>query len=350
MGRALRTNIENGWYHVMGRGLDSRGLFADDRDRDHFVELLGEVHQRYRFAIHAWVLMDTHYHALLQTPDANLSEGMQWFLLSYVNWFNTRHRRMGPLFQGRFKAVPVQNGAWGYELSLYIHLNPLNIAELSLDKRNKAAEASGLKEPSVEQVAERLKRLRNYPWSSYAAYAGHRKTPEWLETDDLLSRACREERLRRDRYRKDVKDRLTKGVEAPRLERLRESLAIGSELFLNRVRNLADGGERETTGKRRLRARAAFRDVVGVVEELKGESSEVFMRRHGDWGRPLALCLARRFCGLTLRDVGEQAGGMDYAAVSVMLKRFNLRVQKERKLRTALNRAVDMLNVETRHQ
>lgn len=72
MGRALRTNIENGWHHVMGRGLDRRGLFADDRDRDHFVELLGEVHQRYRFAIHAWVLMDTHYHALLQTPDANL--------------------------------------------------------------------------------------------------------------------------------------------------------------------------------------------------------------------------------------------------------------------------------------
>jgi len=105
--------------------------------------------------------MDTHYHMLLQTPDANLSEGMQWFLLSYVAWFNIRHQRMGPLFQSRFKAVPVQDGAWSYEVSLYIHLNPLNIAELGLDKRRKVAEGQGFKAPDAEQVAERLKRLRS---------------------------------------------------------------------------------------------------------------------------------------------------------------------------------------------
>ena len=158
MSRALRTNIEDGWYHVMGRGLDPRGLFADDRDRYHFLELLEEAHERYRFVVHAWVLMDTHYHALFQTPDANLSEGMQWFLLSYANWYNTRHQRMGPVFQGRFKAVPVEDSSWAYEVSLYIHLNPLNVAALDLDKRNKAAESAGLKVPTREQVAERLLR------------------------------------------------------------------------------------------------------------------------------------------------------------------------------------------------
>jgi REP element-mobilizing transposase RayT len=334
----------------MGRGLDSRGLFADDRDREHFKELLGEVHERYRFVIHAWVQMDTHYHLLLQTPDANLSAGMQWFLLSYVNWFNTRQQRMGPLFQTRFKAVPVEDGAWSYEVSLYLHLNPLNIAELDLDKRNKAAERQGLRVPSAEEVAERLKRLRKYPWSSYPAYAGYRKAPDWLETDDLLKRACREKNRRRERYRGDVKHRLTKGVQAPRLEQLREDLAIGSASFLNRVRKLAGGGGRETTGKRRLRQRTSFADVVGVVEKVRGEAGEQFMSRRGDWGRPLVLHLARRFCGMTLREIGERAGGMDYAAVSVMLKRFALRVQKDRKLRSILNRASAMLNVETRHQ
>lgn len=349
MGRALRTAIENGWYHVMGRGLDRGGLFADDRDRNHFVELLGEVTERYRFVIHAWVLMDTHYHALVQTPDANLSQGMQWFLLSYVNWFNTRQQRMGPLFQTRFKAVPVEDGAWGYEVSLYIHLNPLNIAELGLDKRSKAAEKQGLKVPSPEEVAERLKRVRTYPWSSYGAYAGYRRAPEWLETEALLRRACRDRRRRRQRYREDMKQRLTKGVEAPRLERLRESLAIGSDAFLDRVRALADGGERETTGKRRLRQRATFAQVVGVVENLKGEPCEQFMGRRGDWGRPLALWLARRFCGLTLRELGTQAGGMDYAAVSIMLKRFERRIAEDRKLQRLLNQGSTMLNVETRH-
>jgi len=165
----------------------------------------------------------------------------------------------------------------------------------------------------------------------------------------LLNRACRDKGRRRERYRRDVKDRLTKGVDAPRLERLRENLAIGGESFLNRVRDLADGGGREITGKRRLRARATFENVVGVVEDLKGEAREAFMDRRGDWGRALVLHLARRFCGLTLRELGERVGGTDYAAVSIMLKRFDLRAQKERKLRTTMNRATAMLNVETRH-
>jgi len=334
----------------MGRGLDRRGLFADDRDRNHFMDLLGEVHERYRFLIHGWAQMDSHYHLLVQTPDANLSEGMQWFLLSYVAWFNTRHRRMGPLFQGRFKAVPVENGEWSYEVSLYVHLNPLNIAELKLDKISKAVEGKGLREPTSEEVSERLRRLRAYQWSSYRAYAGHCKGPDWLETAELLKRASRDERQQRKCYREDVKDRLTKGVKASRLERLRENLAIGSESFLKQVRDLADGGSRETTGKRSLRARVTFEEVIGVVEELKGEKCEMFMGSHGDWGRPLVLWLGRRFCGLTLRELGELAGGMDYAAVSVMLKRFELCMEGTRSLRYAADRARKMLNVETRHQ
>jgi putative transposase len=328
----------------MGRGLDRRGLFLDDKDRKHFVELLEEVHDLHRFVIHAWVQMRTHYHLLVQTPDANLSAGMQWFLLSYVNWFNTRHQRMGPLFQGRFKAVPVEDGAWSYEVSLYIHLNPLNIAALGLDKRNKGTERRGIKVPNPDEVSRRLKRLRSYEWSSYRAYAGYCQAPTWLETDELLRRACREKCRRRERYRKDVRDRLTRGAAAPRLEQLRESLAIGSEDFLNRVRGLAKGGHRETTGKGRLRARTNFADVIDTVELLKGEPSKAFM------GRPLVLHLARRYCGLTLRELGERAGGMDYAVVSITLKRFGTRVQGDRKLRGMLNQATTMLNVETRHQ
>ena len=86
------------------------------------------------------------------------------------------------------------------------------------------------------------------------------------------------------------------------------------------------------------------------MEELKGEAREQFMCRRGDWGRPLVLFLARRFCGLTLRELGERAGGTDYAAVSAMLKRFEARVKRERTLRSTLDRAAQMLNVETRHR
>ncbi len=120
--------------------------------------------------VRAWVLMDTHYHALLQTPDANLSEGMQWLGLSYSSWFNARYDRVGPLFQGRFRSVPVEEGAWVHELSMYLHLNPVRTLAFGLDKRNQKAEAAGLKRPPTrEEVTARLKQLRAYRWSSYRA-------------------------------------------------------------------------------------------------------------------------------------------------------------------------------------
>ncbi len=73
MARPLRVNVEGGWYHVFARGLSGMGLFGDDRDREHLLELFEESVDRYRIEIHAFVLMDTHYHGVLRTPDANLS-------------------------------------------------------------------------------------------------------------------------------------------------------------------------------------------------------------------------------------------------------------------------------------
>lgn len=120
MARALRISLHDGWYHVFHRGTERRSIFVDDRDRNHFLNLLAEVHERYRFRIHAVVLMTNHYHAILQTPDANLSVGMQWLHLSYAAWFNARHSRVGPFWQGRFRSVPVENSAWAHALSLLL--------------------------------------------------------------------------------------------------------------------------------------------------------------------------------------------------------------------------------------
>jgi REP element-mobilizing transposase RayT len=147
-------------------------LFADNRDREHLLELFGETVDRYRIEIHAFALMDTHYHAVARTPDADLSRAMQWLNLGYAAWFNTRHQRKGPVFQRPFASVPVEDAAWAYELSLYVHLNPLRIKALELSKRDRQASSQGMRRPpSAQTVSERLKRLREYPWSSYRAYA-----------------------------------------------------------------------------------------------------------------------------------------------------------------------------------
>ena len=69
---------------------------------------------------------------------------MQWLGQAYSSWFNARHQRLGPLFQGRFRSVPVEGSEWAYDLSLYIHLNPVRTMAFGLDKKRSHAEAKGI--------------------------------------------------------------------------------------------------------------------------------------------------------------------------------------------------------------
>jgi len=111
----------------MSRGIEQRLIFKDARDRYHFVDLLPRMRKRFAVNLFAYVLMENHYHLLLQTPEPNLSQTIQWLNVSYSVWFNRRHRRVGPLFQGRFKAMVEPwkdfaqcHGDFGRDLALYL--------------------------------------------------------------------------------------------------------------------------------------------------------------------------------------------------------------------------------------
>jgi putative transposase len=339
--------VQDGWYHVMGRGIERCSLFQTQRDREHFLELLEPAVDRHRILIHAYVLMTNHYHIIVQTPDANLSVAMQWINLSYSSWFNTKHDRGGPLFQGRFKSVPIEAGQWAYEASLYVHMNPVMVQDHGLNKRQRKGEARGFREPTPEQVAARLEKLRKYRWSSYGAYAGYRKTPDWLVTEELLSRATKRKTDRAKAYRKDVKYRVSQGVPEPVKERFAEGFALGSEEFREKVRGIANGDMRETTGKRSLRKRVAFEEVISAVAQLSGQEAEQYMKKHGGWERPMVYWAARRYCGMTLKEIGEQAGGRDYAAVAMALRRLEPSLKADKSLRRCQEQLEDMLNVKT---
>lgn len=95
------------WYHITSRGTGRRAIFLDDRDREHFVELLAGMVGRYGAVLHAYVLMDNHYHLLIETPSANASRALQWLNLSHSMWFKARHSHAGPVFQAHFKSIPV---------------------------------------------------------------------------------------------------------------------------------------------------------------------------------------------------------------------------------------------------
>ena len=347
MVRPLRRLVADGWYHVYGRGLERREIFSTARDREHFLELLAELPERYRFRLHAYVLMDNHYHAVLQTPDANLSAGMQWFHGSYSAWYNAKHDRVGPLFQGRYRAIPIENGAWAFTVSLYVHLNPLRVAGLGLDKHGRVLEARGWRQPTAEIVTARLRQLREYSWSSYRAYAGYAAAPAWLVTEELLRRAHGSEARRQSAYRQAARRALSQGVDPVLIERLRDAVAIGSAAFARQVR--ASAPEAALVGvssKRELRRRASVAGVRRAVERIMGEPWDAFATRYGNWGCALFLWGARHLAGLTLREAGEQAGGMQFSTVSTSIRRFERRAAADGRVRALRERLVRLANDE----
>lgn len=160
MPRPPRITYENAWYHIMNRAGAKRFSFLKNAHRQLFLDLLDEITIRFDLEIHAYCLMGNHFHLLIKTPKANISEAMHRLLFLYTRRFNRLEKLDGPLFRGRFKAIVIAEEEYLYQVSRYIHLNPV--------------EANLCQQPD------------KYPWSSYSAYVGQTEAPSWLHTDFIL--------------------------------------------------------------------------------------------------------------------------------------------------------------------
>jgi REP element-mobilizing transposase RayT len=166
MPRKLRIQYPGALYHVMNRGDRHEKIFADDKDRERFVDTLGEACGKTGWQVHAYYLMSNHFHLVVETPQPNLVAGMKWFLGTYTSRFNRRHKEFGHLFSGRYKSLIVDGSGNGYLKSVcdYVHLNPVRA-----------------------KLLETGQTLEAYAWSSYGQYL---KAPaqraRWLRVDRLL--------------------------------------------------------------------------------------------------------------------------------------------------------------------
>ena len=160
MARPLRPDIENGWHHVMNRGIDHADVFFDDSDRIEFGQRLADVFDRFGVRTHAYCLMDNHFHLLWHCPNAGLSDAMQRLGSLYTRHVNDRVGRDGPLFRGRFHSRLITDERHLVTATRYIHRNPLDL-------------------PGVHHA-------RDYRWSSHRTYLGMRRKPEWMCTATVL--------------------------------------------------------------------------------------------------------------------------------------------------------------------
>jgi len=125
MARPLRIEFAGACYHVINRGNYRRNLFGEVGAAQSFEKALGEAAGRYRWRIHAYVVMRNHFHLALELTEPNLSEGMRWLQATWARRYNDYRKIVGKPFQGRFKALLVQPGHSLAQVCHYIHLNPV---------------------------------------------------------------------------------------------------------------------------------------------------------------------------------------------------------------------------------
>jgi putative transposase len=339
MARPLRFDLIEGLYHVTARGIERREIFRDNHDRRHFLELLEQMAARFTVRLHAYVLMGNHYHLLVGTPRANLSAAMQWLGESYAGWFNRRHRRAGHLFQGRFKAIVLEEAAV-WEVGCYLHLNPVRVRSLGLDKAARQRSRAGMMEPpAAEQAAERIRRLRGYRWSSYRAYLGWSAAPVWLDWQRVLALGGgRSWAERRQRYQQECEQAVREGRPESFWDRVEAGVVLGGQQFVSRLRRHLHSNSREHSRLRELQERVGFEAAVRVVEGLRGERWERFRDGYGDWGRDLVLYLGQQVCGLSLAELAQRVG-VKYKTVATAIRRFKQRSNDDENLRMLMRRA-----------
>jgi len=340
MARPLRIYVPGAWYHVTARGNERRDIVRDDTDREGFLRRLAAMPERFRLSLYAYVLMQNHFHLLVEPSEDNLSRAMQWLNVSYSQWFNRRHQRTGHLFQGRFKSIVVDWQRWGLELSRYVHLNPVRTGRQGLGKAERAGYKVGVGKAVGSQVVRaRLEALHAWRWSSYPAYAGLAVVASWLNCEPVLGLLGGKRGERQTAYRRYVERAVLEGAAESPWGQVQGQTVLGDQEYVAQMQASLRGDSKEQAGLKQLKKRPSWDEVIRVVEEMKGEPWEAFREQRGDWGRDVALWLGRMEGGLRLKDLAEAAGLGHYGSVWTALRQLEQRRVEDRRLARLLSSA-----------
>lgn len=310
MARPLRLQHPGALYHITARGNERKNIYRTDEDRQAFLSYLAQSIERYRLILHTYVLMDNHYHLLLETTEANLSLAMRHLNGGYTSYFNRSHNRVGHLFQGRYKAILVEKESYLLELSRYIHLNP---------KR-----------------AKMKVQLEQYPWSSYQDYIGTRKAPAWLEAESVLKSMDERAGKAQTAYKRFVEEGIRKGVERP-WENLIGQVILGGEAFVRSVQGRLKGRkDREVPSLRQLAVRPSWEAIAREVERLGAKWEALRTGNRSDPKRATMIYLGRERAGMLLKELGKRVG-LKESSVSQTAGRVSRLRQENKAWERALN-------------
>ena len=286
MPRLPRIQYPGAIYHIITRGDGRRKIFHDDGHYERFTCGLIEEVDRSGWIVIAYCWMPNHIHALIKTPQPNLCRGMQHWLSGYANWYAKRNRRSGHLFQGRYKAFPVEDESYYWNLSRYIHLNPCQGSSPLADT------------PEA------------YRQSSYGGYARKSRQVDWVayEEHHRYWAGLHGGKDPASAYRKFVIQGQTDQVET-KLERLRDWV-YGGEDFLKRLLAMVSDEDEGVNRRRRRRMNPVTVDAIlnATARQFGTSADEYCGFRSRAGGRDVAAMLCRRWTTVTLRELSARFG------------------------------------------
>ncbi len=305
MARSLRLEFEGAFYHITSRGNLRDRIFFDDKDRERFLEIIRRTKERYGYLLHAYALMENHYHLFLETPKANISQIMQNINTSYTVYINKRHKRFGHLFQGRFKGIIVDKETYLIVLSRYIHLNPVR--------------------------ARIVKNPEDYRWTSYREYIGACKEKESIvDTAETLSSFSKTKTAAMTAYREFVKEGI--GEKHNPLEDVEAGVLLGSKIFIAKIRSMLQRRkpEEEIPQMKRLREIIPVDKVVKVCCNYYGKKEEELLKKGKEKEeRQTAIYLSKIMSNTKNVEIGR-CFGIKGSTVSEALKRVETRLKRDK--------------------
>ncbi len=301
MSRPLRIEYPGACYHVINRGLERREIFTSPKDYQYFLLLLDQMYLKYNLIVHSYCLMPNHYHLYLETPNAQLAQIMRQLDGIYTQAFNYRHNRVGPLMQGRYKAVLIDKDSYSLELSCYIHLNPVR--------------------------ARMTDRPESYQWSSYACFISEAEAPIFLNTNWLLSQFDKINKKAIKSFKHFTLQGLIDNW-TPEKESC-NGLILGSAGFISHIQDtfLKGKNDREISNLTKAQKQISIEDLQHYLTKL---TSDTKLRKK------LTAYALKNYSHLKLKEIGKLLGSSSYSAITMMVNRLKQEAQRNKQIKLLL--------------
>lgn len=281
MARPLRIEFAGAMYHVTARGNAQGDIYTHDEEREKYLAIFANACKRFDWYCHAYCLMTNHYHLLIETNSPTLSKGVKYLNGTYTQYFNRRHKRVGHVFQGRYKAILVQKENYLLELSRYVVLNPVR--------------------------ASMVRQAIDWPWSSYRETAGYNHNDSFLTTDWLLSAFTTNKKDAQQHYRRFVQE--GKNQPSP-WESLKNQIYLGSDQFVEDMQC-------------KINPKQSLEDIPRKQKQSPPKPLSYYENRYERRREAMAYAyLSRHY---TLAEVGKWFG-VSYATVSRAVKEIECKM------------------------